>query len=120
MRLKVLPPTLRKNNRYVVVDILSQKRIGKNDFINIIWDGCIRYFGECHTSNFNLWVMRFVEVSHFPLNFHYQAVIRCQRGFEDDLRSALTCIYKYKQFRISILTIGTSGTIKSAVDNFFI
>ena len=119
MKLKVLPPTLRKNNHYIVVDIYSQCELTKNEFISIVWDGCIRYFGECHTANFNLWIMRFQQIEHDSLNY-YQVVIRCQRGFEDDLRVALTCVNNYKHNRISIITIGISGTIKSAVNKFFV
>ncbi len=119
MKLKVLPPTLRKNNHYLVLDIFSQVEINKNDFVNICWDGCVKYFGECHTSDFNLWVMRFQEVNCKSDHFCYQAVVRCQRGYEEDLRVALACVNQYKNHRISILTIGMSGTIKAAVDKYF-
>lgn len=120
MKLKVLPPTLRKNNHYLAIDIISQVELNKNDLVNVVWDGCVRYFGECFTANFNLWVMRFQEVSSESKNFSYQAIIRTQRGYEEDLRVALSCINKYKNRRISILTIGIAGTIKSAVDKYFI
>ena len=62
MKLKVLPPTLRKNNRYLVIDIKITSPIDKDDVVNIIWDACIRFQGECMTSNFNLWVMKFYEM----------------------------------------------------------
>lgn len=119
MKLKVLPPTLRKNNHYLVVDIFSQDEIDKNDLVNIVWDGCVRYFGESHTADFNLWVMRFQEVACHSDHYCYQGVIRCQRGYEEDLRAALACINKYKNNRISILTMGMAGTIKAAVDKYF-
>lgn len=119
MKLKVLPPTLRKNNHYLVVDIYSEVEITKNDLVNIIWDGCVRYFGELHTSNFNLWVMRFNKISCQSNHFCYQAIIRCQRDYEDDVRVALACISQYKSHRISIITIGISGTVKSGEDKYF-
>ncbi len=119
MKLKVLPPTLRKNNHYIVVDVYSEVEITKNDLVNIIWDGCIRYSGEGQTANFNLWVMRFKRVSCKLEYFYYQAIIRCQRDYKDDVRAALTCISQYKFNRISIITIGVSGTIKSGENKFF-
>lgn len=118
MKLKVLPPTLRKNNHYLAVDIVFDGTISKNSFVNIIWDGCIRFWGELGTSNFNLWVMNFVEMENVFGYKHYRAVVRCQRGFEEDLRAALACIYNYNNKRISINTIGIAGTIKACIKKF--
>lgn len=46
MKLKVLPPTLRKNNRYLALDVKVKSVISKDDLVNIVWNGCIRFFGE--------------------------------------------------------------------------
>ena len=43
MKLKVLPPTLRKNNRYLTVDIKVKGDLNKDEFVGLIWDGCIRF-----------------------------------------------------------------------------
>ena len=113
MKLKVLPPTLRKNNRYLTVEIKVKSSISKDDFVAIVWDGCVRFQGELNTSNFNLWVMRFFEMGKTDDYYLYKAIIRCQRGFVDDVRSSLALINKYNNDSISITTIGLSGTIKS-------
>lgn len=114
MRLKVLPPTLRKNNRYLTLDIKITSPITKDDFVNIIWDTCIRFQGECNTSNFNLWVMKFYEIEKTDQYIHYKSIIRCQRDFVDEVRSSLALTRKYNGMDISITTIGLSGTIKSS------
>lgn len=114
MRLKVLPPTLRKNNRYLTLDIKSACEITKDDLVNIIWDACVRFQGECNTSNFNLWVMKFYEIDKTDEYFHYKSIVRCQRDFTDDVRSSLALTYKYNGNIISITTIGLSGTIKAS------
>ena len=114
MKLKVLPPTLRKNNRYLTVEIKVKSSISKDDFVAIVWDGCVRFQGELNTSNFNLWVMRFFEMGKTDDYYLYKAIIRCQRGFVDDVRSSLALINKYNNDSISITTIGLSGTIKSS------
>ena len=36
MKLKVLPPTLRKNNRYLALDIKVKNVISKDDLVNIV------------------------------------------------------------------------------------
>ena len=114
MRLKVLPPTLRKNNRYLTLDIKSAAPISKEDLVNIIWDACIRFQGECMTSNFNLWVMKFYEIENGDDYIHYKSIVRCQRDFTEHVRASLALAYKYNGNAISITTIGLSGTIKAS------
>ena len=45
MKLKVLPPTLRKNNRYLTVDVKINSKIPKDELVTIIWDACVRFQG---------------------------------------------------------------------------
>ena len=112
MKLKVLPPTLRKNNRYLTVDVKINSKITKDELVTIIWDACVRFQGELNTSNFNLWVMRFYETENSDGYYRYKAIIRCQRDYVDEVRSSFALINKYSGNRISISTIGLSGTIK--------
>lgn len=114
MKLKVLPPTLRKNNRYLTVDIKVASPIDKDDLVSIVWDACIRFQGELMTSNFNLWVMKFFEFEKNEEFNHYKAIIRCQRDYVDEVRSSLALANNYGGKRIAITTIGLSGTIKSS------
>ena len=114
MKLKVLPPTLRKNNRYLTVDIKITSPINKDDFVSIVWDACVRFQGELNTANFNLWVMKFYELEKTD-DFHaYKAIVRCQRGYVDDVRSSLALANRYENGRISITTVGLSGTVKAS------
>ena len=115
MKLKVLPPTLRKNNRYLVVDIKIESAISKDDLVGIIWDACVRFHGECVTSNFNLWVMKFFNMGDSDSYHHYKAVVRCQRDFVSDVRSAFALVNKYDYKAISITTVAISGTIKASL-----
>lgn len=114
MRLKVLPPTLRKNNRYLTLDIKSASPINKDDLVNLIWDACIRFQGECMTSNFNLWVIKLYEMDENDDYIQYKAIVRCQRDFTENVRSSLALAYKYNGNAISLTTIGLSGTIKAS------
>ena len=114
MKLKVLPPTLRKNNRYLTLDIKITSPIGKDDVVSIIWDACIRFQGEAMTSNFNLWVMKFYEIEKTDEYAHYKSIVRCQRDFVENVRSSLALTYRYNGNLVSITTIGLSGTIKAS------
>lgn len=114
MKLKVLPPTLRKNNRYLTVEIKITSPITKDDLVTIIWDACVRFQGEVNTANFNLWVMRFYEFEKKNNYYFYKAIVRCQRDFVGDVRSAFALANKYNNNRIAMTTIGLSGTIKGS------
>ena len=114
MGLKVLPPTLRKNNRYLTIEIKVESPIIKDDLVSIVWDACVRFQGELNTSNFNLWVMRFYELENDWDYYSYKAIVRCQRDYVEEVRSSLALANIYKNGRISITTIGLSGTIKAS------
>ena len=120
MKLKILPPTLRIKNRYLVLDIKSEIEFSKNELVSAIWEGCIRFHGECETSDFNLWLMRLynssppfyeqylVENDEKDLNnlninfkaeqncFYQKAILRCRRNCEDKVRSGLATLSMYK------------------------
>ena len=112
MRLKVLPPTLRKNSRYLTVDIKITSPISKDDLVTIVWDACIRFKGECETSNFYLWVMKFYDLEKTDDYYHYKAIVRCQRGFVEEVRSSLALVNRHEGRKISMTVVGLSGTIK--------
>ena len=114
MKLKVLPPTLRKNNRYLTLDIKIESPITKDNLVTVIWDACIRFKGESITSNFNLWVMKFYEITKTDDYYHYKAIVRCQRDFVSEVRSSLALANMYNGTRISVTTIGLSGTIRAS------
>ena len=118
MKLKILPPTLRKNNRYITIDVKSENQISKDDLVIAIWDACIRFKGECSTSNYNLWVMKFYKISYENDYYEYKAILKCQRGYENEVRASLTALTKYKNNLIAINCLGLSGTIASAISKY--
>ena len=114
MKLKVLPPTLRKNNRYLTVDIKIASQIDKDELVSIIWDACIRFKGECETSNFNLWVMKFYEIDRCDDYYHYKAIVRCQRDSVSEVRSSIALATRHNGKSLAMSTIALSGTIKAS------
>jgi len=164
MKLKILPPTLRINNHYLTLDIKSEAKLDKDELVSAIWYGCLRLYGEIETSSFNLWLMRFYDITdtseisdnyyngynnsnsnnsisnnssnnhnhesheNFDNNkntqnndlpyYHFKAVLRCQRGYEDNVRGSLALLSKYNHKKIAISTMGISGTISSSMEKF--
>lgn len=112
MKLKVLPKSQRKHNHYLVLDIKSEKELSKNDLTSIVWDACVRFQGENNTSNFNLWTIELTECDKISFFYEYKAILRCQRDFEDEVRSSLALVNNFDRKPISITCVGISGTIK--------
>jgi len=112
MKLKVLPKSQRKHNHYLVLDIKSEEELSKNDFTSIVWDACVRFQGENNTSNFNLWTINLILKDEISFYNEYKAILRCQRDFEDEVRSSLALVNNYNRKSIAILCVGISGTIK--------
>ena len=50
--------------------------------------------------------------------FNYKTIVRCGRGYEEDVRAAFSTVTRYNRKRISINTIGISGTVKSGIKKF--
>ena len=115
MKLKVLPPTLRKNHHYLILDVKSEVEISIEDMLSYSWDACIRYWGENHSSNFDLWVMRHYLIEESTQNneaiFNYKTVLRCGRSYEDDVRVALSTLTRQNKKRIAINTVGKGCTV---------
>ena len=112
MKLKVLPKSQRKHNHYLVLDIKYEEELSKNDFTSIVWDACVRFQGENKTSNFNLWTIDLISNDEISFYNEYKAILRCQRDFEDEVRSSLALVNSYNRKSIAISCIGISGTIK--------
>ena len=112
MKLKVLPKSQRMHNHYLALDIKSEKELSKNELTSIIWDACVRFQGENNTSNFNLWTIELIEKEKISFYNEYNAILRCQRDFEDEVRSSLALVNNYNRKTIAITCIGISGTIK--------
>lgn len=111
MKLKILPKSQRKHNHYLVLDVKYEGELSKNEFTSIVWDACLRFQGENNTSNFNLWTIELIENKEMSLINEYKAILRCQRDFEDEVRSSLALVNNHNRKRISISCIGISGTI---------
>ncbi len=118
MKLKILPPTLRGDKRYIAFEVISQNHLFRDDLINIIWDACLKIHGECETSKFRLWMMRIWDCPSNPGNFFLKGILQCNRGDEEKVRAAMCLIHHYKGNRVVFHTLGFSGTIRAATQNF--
>ncbi|MEJ8542671.1 Rpp14/Pop5 family protein [Methanothermobacter wolfeii] len=117
MKMKILPPTLRNPRRYIAFELISEKELGRDEIISVIWESCLRLHGECETSNFRLWLMKLWSFD-FPDAVMTLGVLQCQRGYEGKVMAALTSAHHHGGKRLAFHVLGISGTIRSATQKF--
>ncbi len=103
--MKVLPPTLRENVRYVAFDVISEEVIQFQDLKKEILFATTSLFGDVGLAN-----MR-VELFIFT---HKKGLLRCSHTSVEDTRTVLAALYKVKSSRISARVLGVSGTVAGA------
>ncbi len=98
-------------------DLYSQNRINKDEIIVLLWNSVLNMYGEIEASKLNLWL---IEINQEDTNKdnHYYGILKCTRGFENKLITALSSVSRYKNSRVVIHTRGTSGTIKSLKEKY--
>lgn len=118
MKLKILPPTLRINKRYIVFELITQKQLSRLELIQIIWNNCLYYYGEIETSNFRLWLMRMFDFESKGDDYITKGILQCDRDCVEKVKVALCLANTFDNNKIVFHTLGVSGTIKSAINKF--
>jgi len=118
MKLKILPASLREPQRYLAIEIISEKPLEKNEIVSMAWNACLRLHGECETSKFRLWLIKTWQTIKKDHRHSIKCIIRCRRGEEEKVRAALSSISQYDNMRVAVHTLGISGTIRSATQKF--
>ncbi len=117
MKLKILPPTLRNDKRYLSFEAISEIPLNRDDVISLVWEASLNFHGECKTSKFDLWIMKVWKIESKDINV-IKGIIQCNRDEVSSVRAAVLLIAKFKGRKVVFHTLGISGTIKSAIKKF--
>lgn len=117
MKLKILPPTLRTNRRYISFEAISELPLGREDVISLMWEASLNFHGECKTSKFDLWITKIWKIESKDRNV-IRGIIQCNRDEVNSVRTAILLINRFKGKNVVFHTLGISGTIKSAIKKF--
>jgi ribonuclease P/MRP protein subunit POP5 len=101
--MKPLPPTLRENRRYILIRVESSSLPSQKEIYYAIADAAASLFGDAGSS-----LMRPAVV----WSEGEYAVVRCTRGFEQQLIAAAAVVTKCSGMPAVFRTIRTSGTIR--------
>jgi len=119
MKLKILPPTLRNDKRYISFEAISEIPLNRDDVISRVWETSLNFHGECKTSKFDLWIMKVWKIESIDNNV-IKGIIQCSRNEVNSVRAALLLISKFSGRSVVFHTLGISGTVKSAIKKFII
>jgi ribonuclease P/MRP protein subunit POP5 len=117
MKLKILPPTLRNDKRYIAFEAISEIPLNRDDVISLVWETSLNFHGECKTSKFDLWIMKVWKTRSMDKN-KIKGIIQCNRDEIKSVRAAILLISKFRGKPVVFHTLGISGTIKSAIKKF--
>jgi ribonuclease P/MRP protein subunit POP5 len=118
MKLKILPPTLRNDKRYISFEAVSEVLLSKEDVIPLVWEASLNFHGECKTSKFDLWIIKVWATKLSNDKNIIKGIIQCNREEVSSVRAAILLIAKFKGKRIVFHTLGISGTIKAGIKKF--
>ncbi len=113
MKPKVLPPTLREKDRYIVFEVISDGDFTLEDLIKATRISFLSLFGELGLSECGI---RFLRNLYDEKN--KRGVIRCVHNKIEEVRTALAFIRKVNEVNVIVRVLGITGTVKSARKKF--
>jgi ribonuclease P/MRP protein subunit POP5 len=102
-------PVLRDKKRYLAFEVTSEQKITRQELAEEISNSVRSLYGDVGCSEINFGLMSYDGT---------YGIIRCSKAETWKTRAALACVNKVRGFRISILVLGISGTIKGAMEKF--
>jgi ribonuclease P/MRP protein subunit POP5 len=107
--MKPLSPTLRDNYRYVAFRLSFEDPIRARDLQTEIARTAKSLFGDVGVSKLSVRVVAFDGT---------KGLVRCDFRHVPEVQAVLASIGKIKNTRVCVTTIGTSGTIKAAIEKY--
>jgi ribonuclease P/MRP protein subunit POP5 len=107
--MKPLSPTLRDNHRYVAFRLSFEDPVTARDLKAEIARTAKSLFGDVGVSKLNVRIITFDGT---------KGLVRCDFRHVPEVQAVLASIGKIKDNRVCVTTIGTSGTIKAAIEKY--
>lgn len=110
---KILPPTLREKDRYIVFEVISESPINYQDLSKAIWFSSASLLGDLGSAESQARLVKnlYEEKSQ-------KGIIRCRHDKTEQVRAALAMIRKIGGKESIVKVLGITGTIKSAKNKY--
>jgi len=101
----------RVRQRYLVLRIMSEETVNKEDLIKAVWNAVLQLYGEYGTSQVNLATIEVDPERNC-------AILRCSHKALEMVRASLASITEINAKPVAIYVLGVSGTLKSLRKKF--
>jgi ribonuclease P/MRP protein subunit POP5 len=106
-KLKILLPTLRKRDRYVSFQVISEEPIVYSDLEDAVWNVYLDFYGEAGVSKFSMWLVKSLYDEQKQIG-----VIRCNNKSVSQVIAGLGLISRLGDSRVIFKILKVSGTIR--------
>ncbi len=107
-------PTLRERKRYLAFEIISEKPLdGFKPIYDSIWQKALEFLGELGCAEAGIMIL--------PDKYNQErqrGLIRVNNKSLDKLRASLALIQKVGEQEVIVRSVGASGIMKKAMDNY--
>ncbi|MBP2029408.1 ribonuclease P/MRP protein subunit POP5 [Methanohalophilus levihalophilus] len=107
--MKILPPTLRPQRRYLAFEVISEKDVSRDALLREIFPAASYLLGDLVSSQCEIRLLDF----DYPFG-----ILRCLRDSEELTRTVLCVISSIDGTPAFIRVLGVSGTIKAATEKY--
>lgn len=107
--MKVLPPTMRENKRYLAFELIADGQVSRDELIREIFSASGSLLGDLGSSECNIWLFAFDDL---------KGVVSCEREHVWQTRAVLATITNVKGKKVSFHILGVSGTVLGATKKY--
>ncbi len=106
MKLKALLPTLKEKKRYLVFEVISDKKIGYSSAINKIMQRISEFIGELGMARANVNVLE-----HWNKQ---RGILKVNHKYVDEIKAGLTLVNKIDNQDVIVRCLTVSGILNKA------
>ena len=104
-------PSLKEKKRYLVFEVLSEKKLSQDDIIDSINKACLEFMGVLHHGKAGILILK----NQFSDN---KGIIKVNNKYVDYLKASLMLIKEIRKTKVNVMVIGISGILKKANDKY--
>ena len=112
--MKRISPSLRQKKRYLVFEIVSNKKISSFEAVSsAIWQNSLAFLGELGMAKAGILILK----ERFNANLQ-KGIIKVNNKYVDHLKSALLMIERIGNEKVILKSVGVSGILNKADKKF--
>ena len=113
-KLKPILPSLREKKRYLVFEVISKEKINDAELVsNAVWHYSLQFLGQFGTAKAGIIVL-----NNKWNPEHQRGIVKVSHKHVDAVKSALALANKIDNKDVIFRSIGVSGILKKAENNY--